>query len=221
MSASRKADSDAQIILWDSPSTLVFHNTVVTNANVNLSIEFRFGTDGGEARNNLADAPIGTRNGGAYAQSGNYLNAIPAMFVQPISGDLHLLDTTSTRANVIDRVAALAAVPTDIDGEARPAGTAADIGADEFAAMQPVRVAGTPPAYYLTLSDAYRHTGTGGTIEAMEYLFDEDVTLDRPITFTLLGGFDELYQDKSGLSIIKGSLIIKLGSLTIADMGVR
>jgi hypothetical protein len=221
MSATRKADSDAQIIVWDSPSTQVFHNTVLTNANVSLSIEFRFGTTGSEARNNLADAPIGVRGGGTYVQSGNYLSAVPAMFANPVSGNLHLLDTISTRANVLDRVAALATVPTDIDGEGRPIGVAADIGADEFAALQPVRVAGTPPAYYPTISDAYSHTGSGGTIEAMEFLFDEDVNLDRPIPIILQGGYDNSYLEKSGLTAIEGRVTVQLGALTVADIEIR
>jgi hypothetical protein len=221
MSAARKADSDAQIIVWDSPSTLVFHNTLLTNSNVHLGIEFRFGTTGGEARNNLADAPIGTRNGGTYTQSGNYLTAIPAMFADPASGDLHLLDNASTRDHVIDRVAALATVPTDIDGEPRPSGDAADIGADEFSSLLPVRVAGTPPAYYLTISDAYGHTGSGVTIEAREFLFEEDVTLDRPIPVILQGGYDGSYSEKSGLTTIHGLLTVQLGSLTVADVEIR
>jgi hypothetical protein len=221
MSAARKADSDAQIIVWDSPSTRVFHNTLLTSANMNLSIEFRFGTDGGEARNNLADAPIGARNGGTFAQSGNYLSALPTMFAEPASGNLHLLDTISTRANAIDRVEALAAVPTDIDGEGRPIGVAADIGADELAAIQPVRVAGNPPAYYSTLGEAYSHTVSDGTIEAQEHIFEEDVALDRPIPVTLQGGYDESYSEKSGLTAIKGSLTVKLGSLTVADLAIK
>jgi len=95
MSAVRKADSDAQIIVWDSPATRVLHNTVLTNSNVNLSIEFRFAAAGGEARNNLADAPIGSRNNATYSQSGNYLNAIPAMFVDPVPGISTFLTITS------------------------------------------------------------------------------------------------------------------------------
>jgi hypothetical protein len=221
MSASRKADSDAQIILWDSPATKVLHNTVLTIGNVNLSIEFRFGTSGAEARNNLADAPMGTRNGGSYAQSGNYLEAVPAMFVEPGVGDLHLLDNASTRSYVIDKVATLADAPTDIDGDQRPLGTATDIGADEFTTLLPVRVAGNPPAYYPTIGKAYENIGSGGTIEAMEHMFEEDVTLGMPVPVILQGGYDKLYQVKSGVTAIKGSLTIKLGSLEVADLEIR
>jgi hypothetical protein len=73
MSAARKAGSDGAIIVWDSPNTQVYHNTILTNGNVVKAIEFRFVTTGGEARNNLADAPIGSRDGATFAQSGNIL----------------------------------------------------------------------------------------------------------------------------------------------------
>jgi hypothetical protein len=220
-SSARKADSDAEIIVWDSPGTRVLHNTVMTNGNVNLSIEFRFATTGGEAVNNLADAPIGTRGGGSYTESGNYLDAVAAMFSAPESGDLHLQDTYLTRDHVIDKVDLLADAPMDIDGDQRPVGVAADIGADEFAALQPVRVAGTPPAYYPTIGEAYSHVDPGGTIEAQVHLFEEDVTLDRPVVVALQGGFDESYAEKSGLTAIKGSLTVKLGSLELADIAIR
>jgi hypothetical protein len=220
-SASRKADSDAQIIVWGSPATKVLHNTVMTNGNTNLSIEFRFGTDGGEAKNNLADTPIGVRGGGTYTQSGNYLNAVATMFTDPENGDLHILDNPSTRSYVIDKVAALADAPTDIDGGQRPVGALADIGADELSALLPVRVAGTPPAYYPTVGEAYTHTDSGGVIETQEHLFEVDLVLDSPIAVTLQCGYDESYTEKSGLTAIKGSLTVKLGSLTIADVEIR
>jgi hypothetical protein len=220
-SSTRTADSDAQIIVWDSPATKVLHNTIMTNGNSNLSIEFRFGTAGGEARNNLADAPIGTRNGGSYSQSGNYLEAVAAMFTDPDDGDLHLLDNATTRGYVIDKVAVLADVPMDMDGDQRPVGEGADIGADELSALLPVRVTGPPPAYYTAIGVAYSHMDPGGSIEAQALLFEEVVILDSPITVTLQGGFDESYTEKSGLTAIKGSLTVKFGSLMIADVEIR
>jgi hypothetical protein len=75
MSQARKAGSDAQIIVWDSPGTKVFHNTILTNGNVFNAIEVRFTTVGAEIRNNLTDAPLGSRDGGSYSQIGNWLTA--------------------------------------------------------------------------------------------------------------------------------------------------
>jgi len=146
MSAARKAGSDGAMLVWDSPNTKVYHNTVLTNGNVVKAIEFRFVTTGGEARNNLADAPIGSRDGATFTQSGNYLSATQAMFVNPASADLHMLDTTATRANVIDHGVVLTAVTDDIDNATRPYGAGYDIGADEFGASSPAPVgSGTGP----------------------------------------------------------------------------
>jgi hypothetical protein len=139
MSSSRKANSDGQIIVWDSPGTRVYHNTLLSHGNVVRSIEFRFDTAGGEARNNLADGPIGTRNGGTFSQSGNFLTATTSLFVNPSAADLHL---KSSATMVIDQAPALAGVTDDIDGNPRPSGAGYDIGADEYRSS----VDGLPPA---------------------------------------------------------------------------
>jgi hypothetical protein len=67
-SASRKAGSNDAIIVNDFPNTKVYHNTILTNGNLHESIEFRFAsTTGGEARNNLTDAPINLSRDGSRA----------------------------------------------------------------------------------------------------------------------------------------------------------
>ena len=130
-SASRKAGSDGQIIVWDSPNSAVYHNTILTNGNVASAIEFRFsGTTGGAARNNLADARINFRDGATAAQSGNLLTATANMFVNPAAGDLHLLGSASA---AIDKAPFLAAVTNDFDGDSRSEGIVSDVGADELA----------------------------------------------------------------------------------------
>lgn len=137
-SASRTAGSDGQIIVWDSPNTMVYHNTLLTNANVASAIEFRFAaTTGGEARNNLADARINFRDGATAVVSGNLLTATSSMFVNPAAGDLHLLSTATA---AIDKAPALAAMTNDVDGDSRPQGSAYDIGADEFVSTAPVSI---------------------------------------------------------------------------------
>jgi hypothetical protein len=133
MSQARKANSDAQIIIWDSPGTKVVHNTILTNGNVFRAIEVRFKTAGAEIRNNLTDAPLGSRDGGSYSQSGNLFTATASMFVNATGGDLHLKGTASV---VIDQAPALTSVLDDIDGNPRPCGVAYDIGADEFCASR-------------------------------------------------------------------------------------
>jgi len=131
MSPSRIADSDAQILVWDSPGTQVFHNTILTNGNVVNAIEVRFNTAGAEIRNNLTDAPLGARDGGSYSESGNLYTANASMFVNATSGDLHLQATATA---VIDQAPPLTNVLDDIDGNPRPSGAAYDIGANEFSA---------------------------------------------------------------------------------------
>ncbi len=127
--APRRSSSDGQIIVWDSPNTKVLHNTILTNGNSLKSIEFRFNTNGAEARNNLIDAPIGSRNGASFSQSGNVSNATASMFVDPSSGNPHLNSTATLAIDAVDKVLQAA---TDIDGQTRPIGPRADAGADEY-----------------------------------------------------------------------------------------
>ena len=127
--AARRANSDAMIIAWDSPQTRVLHNSILTNLNQRLSIEFRFDTTGSQARNNLSDADIGDRNGATYSQSGNLTGASPDMFINPTFGDLHLKETATA---AIDQVAPSVDAMRDFDHDSRPLGNNADIGADEF-----------------------------------------------------------------------------------------
>ena len=139
----RRAESDAQILVCDSPGTAVYHNTVLTNGNSRFAIEVRWANVGVAFDNNLADAPLRARDGGAYTAAGNYLSATPALFTNPTAGDLHLVDGTATRASVIDKAVALAA-GADWDGDGRSTGTA-DVGADEWLGSAPLPTVPPPP----------------------------------------------------------------------------
>jgi hypothetical protein len=135
MSASRMAGSDGSIIAWNSPGTQVDHNSVLLNTNEFYAVEFRFSTTTNcTARNNLADAPVHLRDSAIATQSGNLLTATRSLFVNSSNADLHLL---ATATNVIDKSPALPSVTNDIDGEVRPRGGGADIGADEFTVWTP------------------------------------------------------------------------------------
>ena len=142
-SASRKASSDGLIIVWDSPATKVYHNTIISNGNHNRAIEFRFTTTGGEIKNNLADSSLGSRNGATFTQSGNLLSADISWFVAPATGDLHL---KSSVASVIDQVPVLVDAMNDFDGDNRPQGGSADIGADEYKSGRRYYTAGSTKA---------------------------------------------------------------------------
>jgi len=132
-SASRRAGSDGQIVVYDSPGSQVYHNTVVTSGNSALSIEVRWANTGVIFSNNLADAPLRARDGGIFAGSNNYLSATTAMFLNAAAADFHVVVNAATLANVIDRGVAIAGATSDFDLQARPFGAAPDIGADEYA----------------------------------------------------------------------------------------
>ena len=162
MSAARKASSDGTMIVWDSPNTKVYHNTVLANANIFYSIEFRFSTTtNGEARNNLADLPIHVRDGAGVTQSGNLGTATSGMFVDPASANLHLQGTATA---AIDQAPFLAAVRDDFDGESRPQAPAYDIGADEFLGPANTPTPGSTPTNTPTRTPTNNPTHTPTSI---------------------------------------------------------
>ena len=135
-SASRRAGSDGQIIIYDSPGAQVYHNTVVTSGNSAFSIEVRWSNTGVALNDNLADAPLHARDGGVFTGSNNYLNATTAMFLNPASADFHLVLNSATLANVIDHGVVVSGATGDFDLQSRPFRNVPDIGADEYAPPQ-------------------------------------------------------------------------------------
>jgi hypothetical protein len=130
---------DAAILIADSPNTRVVNNTIYLSGGYSAPIEYRFsGSSGIIVRNNLLDGQVRARDGASGSASNNYTSASSAMFVDPSAGDLHL---RSTATAVIDAGTSTSAPTIDWDGEARPAGSAIDIGADEYGARST-----TPPA---------------------------------------------------------------------------
>jgi hypothetical protein len=149
----RKASADAQILVYDSPNTQVLNNTVITSGNTPRSIETRWTTFGVQIWNNLADARLGARDGGQYTQGGNYLTATASMFVNPASGNLHLVANSATSTYVIGKAPSLVNVTDDWDGQPRPSRSNIDIGADQYqapsghgSAAAPRAVRGSKPA---------------------------------------------------------------------------
>lgn len=121
---------DCGICLWNACNAQALHNTVFT-ANPDStfsSIEWRFPNTAAQILNNLVNDTMRQRDGAAAVQSGNLTEALVEWFVAAGSGDLHLMPAAVA---AIDQVWAPAGVSGDIDGEARPVGQTADIGADE------------------------------------------------------------------------------------------
>ncbi len=111
----RRRDSDAAIVVWNSPNTRVLHNTIVTNDNVRYAIEFRYQTDGGIAANNLSDASVNRRQGGQFVARSNTKIRGSTKFVHPQTGDLRLRESFRPRYQLSVSTEAL----LDVDGQSR------------------------------------------------------------------------------------------------------
>jgi hypothetical protein len=77
------------------------------------------------------------RDGASAASGGNLTTAQSGWFVNAATGDLHL---KSSATAAIDQVSLPNGVIDDLDGQIRPNGSAADIGADEFYTSAPAAV---------------------------------------------------------------------------------
>ena len=125
-SGSRASTADGAILIWDSTNTKVLHNTVLINGNHPNAIQFRFDTEGSEARNNLMDATIRDReNDMTYLESGNTTSAISSLFVDPSQCDLSLKSDA-----IVAQESLLSDCVQDIHQELRQG--LVDVGADEL-----------------------------------------------------------------------------------------
>jgi hypothetical protein len=128
--ANKGAFADVAIYLENSPNTQIYNNSIYTEHSYPRSIEYRFAaTSGVLIVNNLANKPVGARDGAAGTVGSNVENAAGSWFVNPTQGNLHL---AATRSGVVDAGRTVSGLTDDIDGESRPKGAAVDIGADEF-----------------------------------------------------------------------------------------
>jgi hypothetical protein len=131
---------DAGIILWDSPSAQVLHNSILISGTYSNAIEYRFpDTAGVLIANNLVDGAIASREGGTATLVNNSTAASPSLFVNPSAGDLHL---AATATGAIAKGVPVAGAGTDWDGEPRSP-SAPDLGADETAVAPAAAVAST------------------------------------------------------------------------------
>jgi hypothetical protein len=130
---------DCGICLWNACNAQVLHNSIFSADpdSTFSSIEWRFPNTQAEIYNNLVNAEMRERDGAKGEQSGNLTTAQASWFYDASSGDLHL---RSTAAEAIDQVSISAGVSDDFDGETRPIGMAADVGADEYGDPPPAAV---------------------------------------------------------------------------------
>jgi hypothetical protein len=119
---------DAGIALEQACGARVLHNTVVSTRAPFSSIEGRFANTVATITNNLMSHNLRPRDSASLTTAGNLQNAPAALFVDAVTGDLHL---RATAAAAIDQGVAISAglADDDFDGHAR--GSLRDIGADE------------------------------------------------------------------------------------------
>lgn len=124
----RAGSGDVGITLNKARNAKVYNNTVILNGTFPWNIEYRFGATDAEIYYNLTDGPIFMRDAAAGAVMGNIDYAELSWFQNPEEGDLHLIEGTPAG----EAGGTLPEVYDDIDGDARPLGSAPEVGADEF-----------------------------------------------------------------------------------------
>lgn len=89
-----------------------------------------------------------------------------------------------------------------------------------FNGIKPVRVLQTLLSYP-TIHEAYAAVPAGGTIQAREYGFVEDLLLQRPVPVLLKGGYGEDYSTNSAYSTVDGTVTVAFGTLTLERIVVK
>jgi hypothetical protein len=130
-----QSEFDCGICLWNACTVQVSHNSIFSTQPPFSSIEWRFDNTQAEITNNLTSSLLRERDGASAVLSGNVTDAVSGWFVNALGGDLHLAASASA---AIDSVALLPAVSGDIDGDPRPVGVRADVGADEYNPRPPL-----------------------------------------------------------------------------------
>lgn len=142
---------DVAIEMADATGWLVAHNTAVLlnpSSGLTWGMEARFSSTQGSFVNNLTNMNIWTNRDGAQAtSSGDVTNAQTGWFVDALNGDLHLAAGATA---VIDQASSLPQVTDDFDGDARPIGSAPDIGADEYGVAPPTAVSNLHITHVIT-----------------------------------------------------------------------
>ncbi|OQY41963.1 MAG: hypothetical protein B6240_14495 [Desulfobacteraceae bacterium 4572_87] len=107
----------------------------------------------------------------------------------------------------------------DIVGNARPAGTAPDMGAYEYESetviyISPDGLCGNHTPCYSRIQEGFDRTGaTEYTLNVQEGIYDENVVLNGDKRISIIGGWDKTFKAQTSFSNIK-SLQISNGTIT-------
>jgi hypothetical protein len=102
-------------------------------------------------------------------------------------------------------------------------GTTAHLAGNPVAtcANLPVRILNATPSYYMQIQTAYGAATTGLTIQAMEQTFGENLIFAGNKIIALIGGYDCAYEEISDFSVINGSMTIRAGTVTVANLIIK
>jgi hypothetical protein len=91
-----------------------------------------------------------------------------------------------------------------------------------FNYVQTVRIMGSTKPFTL-ISSAYADPvfASGGTIQARVHEFTENLTFNRSISAIIKGGYDTSYQPGSGLTTVRGTVIVTSGNVTVENLVIR
>ena len=76
----------------------------------------------------------------------------------------------------------------------------------------------TTTNYYSTLQTAYNNAGITGIIEAQEVEITGNLSASSNKALTLKGGYDAIYSERSGYTVMKGALTVGRGSLVVDNL---
>jgi hypothetical protein len=168
--------ADGGIALAQACGAQTVHNTVAFTSTPFAAIEWRFDNTDVSLLNNLATHNLMDR-GGSASQAGNLGNQPLSLFVDGAHGDLHLDSTAVVAIDQGEPVASGICID-DFDGQTRPAGSARDIGADEYGSTP-----GNTPPLADNLSMAVTRDSTDNAIVLTGYDGDGDT-----LVFSVIAG---------------------------------
>jgi len=81
----------------------------------------------------------------------------------------------------------------------------------------PARIAGTTPAYYVTLQAAYDAAPNGATIQTRDFTLAENLNAHRSVSINIQGGYNSDFTIGTGLTTLQGMITTSAGSVTIQN----